>query len=187
MTGHDQAGQMKLMVFLHGTALMHSAARGVERPERVRQVREREPSVHDFAAYVPAEGVVEKLACWSAQGAEIVYLSSHRRPENVAADAEVVARHRFPAGRILAREPDESYGQVVARELPDVLIEDDCESIGAEEIAHPQVPMPVRSRVGSVIVPEMGGLAHLPDALDALRALAERDEPNVRGFTSSLE
>jgi hypothetical protein len=39
---------MKSMVFLHGTAIMHSEALGVDRAERVRHVRERHPNVRDF-------------------------------------------------------------------------------------------------------------------------------------------
>jgi hypothetical protein len=52
---------MKAGVFLHGTAIMHAAAAGVERDERVQQVRRREPSVRDFASYVSNSGIT----CWA--------------------------------------------------------------------------------------------------------------------------
>jgi hypothetical protein len=163
---------MKLIVFLHGTAIMHAAAAGSPRAERVQQVRDHEPSVREFAAYIPAEEVVEKLRHWREQGAEIVYLSSHRTEAGVADDEAVLERHRFPRGRVLCRGSGESYGDVVARELPDVLIEDDCESIGVAELASAQISDDVRRTVRSIVVAEFGGFAHLPDRLDELAVLS---------------
>jgi hypothetical protein len=46
---------------------------------------------------------------------------------------------------------------------PDVVVEDDCESIGAEQMAHRQLSPELRARIVNVVVPEFGGLAHLPD------------------------
>jgi hypothetical protein len=163
---------MKVVVFLHGTAIMHPAAAGCVREERVQQVRDLEPSVREFAAYLPAEQVVEKLRGWHEQGAEIAYLSSHRTGSDVAAEETVLERHHFPRGRVLFRRPGESYGDVVAREPPDILIEDDCESIGVTELAHRQISEDMRRRVRSIVVPEFGGFSHLPDSLEELAALA---------------
>jgi hypothetical protein len=161
---------MRLLVFLHGTALMHPGAVGRPREERVAQVRRgADPALHDYAAYVPVEGVVAKLQRWREQGARIDYLSSHRNPDDVAKDEVVLRKNGFPPGRVLARGPGESYGDVVGREPPDVLIEDDCESIGAGELTYPQIRPDLRARITSIVVPEFGGLDHLPDALDALR------------------
>jgi hypothetical protein len=161
---------MRLLVFLHGTTLMHPGAVGRTRSERVAQVRAgADPSLHDFLAYVPVEGVVAKLRLWHEQGARIEYLSSHRDPDDVANDTLVLEKHGFPPGRVLARKPGESYGDVAARAMPDVLIEDDCESIGAGEITYPQIHPHARARITSIVVPEFGGLDHLPDSPDELR------------------
>jgi len=164
---------MRLLIFLHGTAIMHAGAVGRARAERVAQVRTNaDPTLHDYAAYVPVDGVVTKLERWRQQGAQIDYLSSHRNPDDVAKDAFVLRKHGFPPGRILAREEGESYGDVAGREVPDILIEDDCESLdGADEITYPQIRAEVRARVKSIIVPEFGGIDHLPDSLEALRTL----------------
>jgi hypothetical protein len=161
---------MKLCLFLPGTAIMHASAQGVPRATRVQQARDRDPSVRNFAAYVPVEDVVPKLRRWRDQGAEIVYLSSQRTAGGVAADRSVLERHGFPAGRVLSRGPCQNYGDVVAGEAPDVLIEDDCESIGAEHIAYAQLSAAVRSRVTSIVVREFAGFTDLPDSLDALGA-----------------
>ncbi len=103
------------MVFPHGTAIMHAAAAGQPRAERVRQSRLGEPSVRDFASYLPAEAAVRKLAAWQRGGARICYLSSHRDAGSVALDRDVLARHGFPAGPVFFRQPGESYADVVRR------------------------------------------------------------------------
>ena len=154
---------MRLLVFLHGTVLMHAGGVGVPRAERVAQVRAHHPTVSDYGAYVPVGGAVAKLRRWQDAGAVVDYLSSHRNPNDVALDAVVLRTHGFPVGRVLARLPGESYGDVAGREAPDVLIEDDCESIGPGQITYPQISSTARARIKSIIVPEFGGIDHLPD------------------------
>jgi hypothetical protein len=164
---------MRLLIFLHGTAIMHPGAVGRTREERVAQVRTgADPALHDYAAYVPVDNAVAKLQHWREQGAKIDYLSSHRNPDDVAKDASVLQKYGFPSGRVLAREPGESYGEVAGREMPDILIEDDCESInGAGKITYPQIRPELRARIKSIIVPEFCGIDHLPDSLQALLTL----------------
>lgn len=169
---------MRLLVFLHGTALMHPGAVGRTRQERIAQVRAaQEPTLRDYDAYVPVGHVVAKLRRWQHQGAQIDYLSSHRNPEDVAKDAAVLRRYGFPPGRVLSRQPGQSYGQVAARELPDVLVEDDCQSIGAEQITYPQIRSDLRRRIKSIVVPEFGGIDHLPDSLQDLLAFNPQKPP----------
>jgi len=68
---------MKILIFLHGTVIMHESAEGKTREERVRQVLNSDSSVHDYISYIPVDNAVEKLKSWQSQGAEIIYLSSH--------------------------------------------------------------------------------------------------------------
>jgi hypothetical protein len=165
---------MRLLVFLHGTTIMHASGFGRSRAERVAQVRRHDPAVDDFAAYVPIGGAAAKLRRWSEHGASISYLSSHVQPAAVGLDANVIHEYGFPAGPILSRQPGEHYADVVAREGPDLLIEDDCESIGRHEVAHGQLPLRSRTKIGSIIVPEFGGIDHLPDTIEELVAAARR-------------
>ena len=170
-----RAQSMRLLVFLHGTTLMHASAAGRSREERIAQVREgTDTSLRNYGEYVPVGRAVEKLWGWEELGAHIEYLTSHRNPDDVAQDVAVLRRHGFPPGRVLARGPRQSYGDVVAREMPDLLIEDDCASIGTDEIAYSQVEPDLRSQVRSVIVPEFGGIDHLPDSLLELTSKAWR-------------
>lgn len=160
---------MRILVFLHGTTIMHRTALGHSREERVAQVKRREPSVADFAAYVPIGNAVEKLTRWQQYGAEMLYLSSHRKAESVAKDAAVLQRYGFPSGEILYRQPGESYADVARRARPDVLIEDDCESIGGEiEMTYPHLQPEERARITGIVVREFEGIDHLPDDPAAL-------------------
>lgn len=165
---------MKIMVFLHGTVIMHKSAVGRQREERVRQILDRrDQAIYDFGSYIPVDDAVRKLQAWGQQGAEIVYLSSHTAVELVEMDRDVLCRHRFPEGRIFFRQLGEHYADVVEGVLPDILIEDDCESIGGqEEMAYPHIRAELQARIQSVVVKEFGGIDHLPDDITALINLA---------------
>jgi hypothetical protein len=160
---------MKIMVFLHGTALMHRNALGRAREERVRQVIDGDESLHDFASYVPVGNVVRKLQTWRRQGAEILYLGSHRRVEDVEKDKIVLRKHGFPEGQIFFRQGGERYSDIAESVFPDILIEDDCESIGGEkEMTYPHIKPELKARIKSIVVKEFGGIDHLPDDISAL-------------------
>jgi hypothetical protein len=161
---------MRILVFLHGTTIMHPGAVGRTREERVVQARSGEdPTLADYDAYVPIGSAASKLRAWQERGARIEYLSSRFDP---ASDIAVLRRHGFPEGRVFVRGEGESYGDVVERASPDVLIEDDCESIGAAHIAHGQLRPERRAATRSIIVPEFGGVDHLPDSPPDLLSFA---------------
>jgi hypothetical protein len=167
---------MRILVFLHGTTVMHRAAVGHTREERVEQVQQRNPSVVDYAAYVPVGEAVAKLARWQREGAQICYLSSHRKPEDVAKDAAVLERFDFPAGEVLFRQPGESYADVARRAMPDVLIEDDCESIGGEvEMTYRHLQPDEQVHITGIVVREFEGIDQLPDTLVELRGARAED------------
>ena len=163
---------MKVAVFLHGTTIMHRSAVGRTREERVQQVQQGEASVRDFASYVPIGNAANKLHAWRMQGANLIYLSSHKRPEHVELDQIVLTTYDFPAGQVVFRSPGESYQDMAERVLPDVLIEDDCESIGGEqEMIFPHLRPAIQERIISIIVNEFEGINYLPDDLVALKSL----------------
>jgi hypothetical protein len=160
---------VKIMVFLHGTAIMHRNAVGQARKNRVHQVMIGEKSVRDFASYVPVGKAVSKLQRWRSQGARIVYLSSHRDAQEVKKDRSVLQQYGFPEGPVYYRRKDEQYADVAARILPDVLIEDDCESIGGEpHMTYPHLMPELQAGIKSVVVREFEGIDHLPDDIRLL-------------------
>jgi hypothetical protein len=137
---------------------------GWDRDERIQQVRRRDPSVADFASYIPTPGTAQKLAAWQRHGAAIVYLSSHRRRDGIRADTTVIRRYGFPPGPVHGRQEGEDYGPLVTRLGLDVLVEDDCESIGgAAQTCTAQLGSAGRQSVRCVVLPEFSGLTRLPD------------------------
>lgn len=164
---------VKIMVFLHGTIIMHRNALDQTREERVKQVIDGEDSVHDFATYIPVGNAVQKLRTWKKQGAEIVYLSSHKRDKEVEFDKAVLRDHGFPDGQVFFQHNEERYSEIAERVLPNILIEDDCESIGGEEnMTYPHIKPELKTRIKSVVVKEFGGIDYLPDDLPGLRNAA---------------
>ena len=156
---------VRVMVFLHGTAIMHTSAVSQPRAERVSQSRRRDASVLDFGAYVPTEDAVAKVHAWQRHGADICYLSSHTGAADVALDRAVLAGHGFVPGMVFFREPGETYADVARRADADVVVEDDCESIGGEgEMAYPHLQPEEQARITGIVVREFEGIDHLPDA-----------------------
>ncbi len=160
---------MKILVFTEGTIIMHKSAIAHSREEIVKQVERNEKSVHDFSAYIPIGNTVKKLEKWKAQGAEILYLTSITEQAEVGEIRKVLKRHRFPKGILLSRKKGEKYKDVVEKIMPDVLVEDDCESIGGEdEMCITHVKAGIKSRIKSIAVKEFGGIDQLPDRISEL-------------------
>ena len=158
------------MIFLHGTTIMHKNGLNRTREERVKQVLDGDESLYDFGAYIPVGNVVRKLQAWKQQGAEIVYLSSHMNKADVEKDKIVLRNYGFPDGPVFFRHGGERYNEIAERVLPDILIEDDCESIGGEKnMTYPHIKPELQIRITSVVVKEFGGIDHLPDDIFALR------------------
>src|SRR3989344_6069363 len=160
---------MKILIFLHGTLIMHKSAETKTCEERVKQVTNGEPSVHDYASYVPVGNAVEKLKSWQSQGTEILYLSSHETAEDVEKDKSVLEKYGFPKGQIFYRQNGESYKDIAEKIIPDVLIEDDCESIGGEkEMTITFVKSEIKQKIKSIIIKEFNGIDHLPDNVEEI-------------------
>ena len=148
---------------------MHKNAKGKSREERVQQVENKESSVLDYASYIPIGNAVEKLNSWQKQGAEILYLSSHETAQDVEKDRSVLEKYDFPKGQIFFRQNGETYKDIAEKIIPDVLIEDDCESIGGEkEMTITFVKPEVKQKIRSIVIKEFGGIENLPDDLKNL-------------------
>jgi len=79
---------------------MHKNAEGKTREEIVRQVLNKDESVHDYVSYIPVGNAVDKLKTWQKQGAEIMYLSSHETAEDIEKDKSVLEKYDFPKGLV---------------------------------------------------------------------------------------
>jgi hypothetical protein len=160
---------MRIVIFLQGTALMHSSGVGKTPRERIKQVKEGEASVGEYKSYVPVGKANEKTKKWHNQGAEILYLSSRRGETSKKEDREILNRYNFPPGDVFCRGFFESYAKIVERMMPDILIEDDCESIGGEfQMTYPHIKPEKKKLIRSVVVKEFSGIDNLPDDISKL-------------------
>lgn len=169
---------------------MHGNAKGVSRDEVVRQskqagiqqeertlsygmksLKKAEPgSPYDFASYIPVGHAVEKLINWKRQGAVILYLTSRRIKIEIEAIRTVLKKYNFPdANNLYFRQQGEDYKDVAERLMPDIIVEDDCESIGGEiEMTYPHIRENLKKKIKSIVVKEFGGINHLSDNLSDL-------------------
>ena len=150
---------------------MHKDGKGLARESIVKQVMEGDTSIHDYSQYIPVGNAARKLQQWKAQGARTCYLSSHKNAKDVEMDRFVLKRYAFPDGQIFYRRNKEGYKDVVERirPLPDVIVEDDCESIGGEgEMVYPNLKPELKNKIRSIVVKEFEGIDDIPDQVSEL-------------------
>jgi hypothetical protein len=160
---------MKILIFTEGTIIMHQSAAGLTRDEIIKQVQNHQEGIHDYASFIPIGNSVRKLNNWAKEGAEIIYLTSRKKPGEVRNIQRVLSTHGFPEGRLMFRQGKQAYQDIAEAVLPNVLVEDDCESIGgAAQMTITNVDAAIKRRIKSVVVREFGGIDRLPDKIDSL-------------------
>ncbi len=166
---------MRILVFTEGTLFIGADDVNRSREQRIQAVKDTLARLAagipiDYSAEVPAGNAVEKLLTWRRQGAEIMYLTSRTLPDEIEDIRSVLRKFGFPEGELFFCQEGEAYKDVAERVLPDVIVEDDCESIGGEvEMTYPRIRPDIQARIKSIVVPEAGGIDHLPDDLALLR------------------
>lgn len=160
---------MKILVFTEGTITMHKSALGHTRKEIIKQAINKEVPIKNFKDYIPIGKAVEKLGSWKKQGAEIIYLTSRRKSSEIKNVQNTLNKFKFPRGKLFFRKEKEEYKDVAERIMPDILIEDDCESIGGEkEMTITYIKPKIKNKIKSIVVKEFGGIDHLQDSLKNL-------------------
>lgn len=169
---------------------MHGNARGVSRDEAVRQsklagIQQEERTLsydtkslkttdtgspYDSSSYIPVGHAAEKLLSWKKQGAEIYYLTSRRIKEEVETIRTILKKYNFPdSNNLYFRHQGEDYKDVAERLSPNIIVEDDCESIGGEvEMTYPHIRPDLKAKIKPIIVKEFEGINHLSDNLSNL-------------------
>jgi hypothetical protein len=123
-----------------------------------------EGTIIRYTLKIPSGNAPAKLQNWKRQGAEIAYLTSRTKPDEIGMVKHLLEQYDFPQGELFYRREGEGYKDVAERILPDLLIEDDCESIGGEvEMTYPHIKPEPKARIKSIVVKEGGGIDHLPD------------------------
>ena len=172
---------MKVLIFLHGTIIMHASGKNKKPSERIDQVLdEKDKTIYDFDKYIPIENASETLNKWVENGIEIIYMSFHKEEINIKKDIEVLNKYNFPIATVLYRSRNQGYKDIVKNELPDIIIEDNCESIGKwienkykflpnifvrylkiREMVYPNLPKAIKKDIQSIIVEEFKGIDDL--------------------------
>lgn len=166
---------MKILIFTEGTILMHASAVGKTREEIVLQsknpIKRLKDGILDYAKYIPVLSAASKIKKWKKNGAEIFYLSSRRTKDELEAIKGVLLKYGFPDRQnLLFRKQGEEYKDVAEKLVPDILVEDDCESIGGEkEMTYTHISPEIKNIIHSILVPEFGGIDHLPDDIGDLK------------------
>lgn len=155
---------------MEGTIIMHKTAFGISRQKIIKQVKEKDPSVHDYLLYIPIGNAVSKIQKWKNQGAEIIYLTSRKEQNEIEDIKKILQKYNFPEGELAYRKENEEYKDVAERILPDILIEDDCESIGGEkEMTITRVKSEIKQKIKPIVIEEFCGIDHLFDDINLLK------------------
>lgn len=126
-------------------------------------------SLYNHKAYIPIGNAVNIIKAWENQGANIVYCTS--RKKNQANDiAALLNKYGFVGSYVVSRDSKESYANIVEILRPNILIEDDCKSIGgAWQMCITNVRKEIKDTIVSIVVPEFKGIDDLPDDLEQLK------------------
>lgn len=88
-----------------------------------------------------------------------IYLCSYVRRSRYKFIRSIIDFYGMKYTAILCRKNGEQYGEIVERLKPDILIEDDCASIGGlKKCCITGVKEDIKAKIKSVIVPEFGGI-----------------------------
>lgn len=149
---------------------MHKSTTGLTREQIVTQVIDgKDPSLHDWKHYIPIGNGACKVGLWKKQGAEIFYLTSRTKRTDVEAISHVLQKYRFPSGQLLYRKDRQQYKDVAEKVFPDIIVEDDCNSIGGEdEMTYAHIRPELKRRIRLVKVKEFEGIDHLPEDIHIL-------------------
>ncbi len=86
----------------------------------------------NYGLKIPCGNAPAKVHSWKNQGADIAYLTSRTKPDEIEIVRHLLQEFNFPRGELFYRREGEEYKDVAERVLPDALVEDDCASIGGE-------------------------------------------------------
>lgn len=118
-------------------------------------------TLYNHDSYIPIGSAVEIIQTWQRQGANIVYCTS-RKKKQADEMAKLLMHHGFSGNYLVARESRESYADMVEVLQPDILIEDDCKSIGgAWQMCITKVKPELKKRIKHISVPEFKGIDNL--------------------------
>lgn len=149
---NSHSSKMKIMIFAEGTIL---------KPKSLL-------SRYNHRTYIPIGNAVSLIETWYQQNAEILYCTS-RKAKQAEEIAQLLKRYRFAGSKLYFREKKQKYKDIIEGVRPDILIEDDCRSIGGSwQMCITHVAPKIKDSIKSIIVKEFKGLDHLSSSVQNL-------------------
>jgi len=128
-------------------------------------------ALYNHNAYIPIGNAVKIIESWQQQGVNIVFCTSRKKRQ--ADDIAILLKRFGFTGNFLAtREDKESYKDIVETLQPDILIEDNCKSIGGTwQMCITKVKPEIKEKILSIIVTEFSGIDNLPTDIEGLKEI----------------
>lgn len=134
----------KIMIFVEGTILKPKHNNIISRI-----------CINSYIPIGKAKNILDK---WQEQGYEVIYLTSlkGRKAMKMAQHLDELG---FNGSMVGYRQKNQDYATLIKEELPDILIEDTCQSIGGEKnMCYNQLPDKLKKEVKHIIVEEFEGI-----------------------------
>jgi hypothetical protein len=148
----DFSGAKRVMIFAEGTILKPKSWL----------------CLYNHNSYIPIGKAVDIIKDWQQQGADIIYCTS-RRGKQAKNIAKLLLKYGFVGSKLYYREKAQNYKNIVETVRPDVLIEDNCMSIGGSwQMCITHVEPQIRNTIKSIVVKEFMGIDCLPHDLQKL-------------------
>lgn len=126
--------------------------------------------LYNHNAYIPIGNAAAITDSWRQQGANIIYCTSrkNRQAEDIA---HLLKKYGFTGAFLAVRESGDKYKDIVETLQPDILIEDDCKSIGgAWQMCITRTAPEIKKRIKSIVVPDFKGIDNLPTDVKQLQS-----------------
>lgn len=108
--------------------------------------------------YVPIGNAKEIIKNWQEQGYEIIYLTSQKGRKAMGM-ARRLDELGFVGSMVGYRQTRQDYATLIKEEQPDILIEDDCKSIGGEKhMCITQLNDELKKSLKHIVVEEFKGI-----------------------------
>lgn len=118
-------------------------------------------TLYNHHLYTPIGNAVDIIKEWQRKGANIIYCTSRKKKQ--ADDmAKLLKKHGFVGTFLIAREAGENYADIVEALKPNILIEDDCKSIGGTwQMCITKVKPELKAQIKHIVVPEFKGIDNI--------------------------
>lgn len=125
--------------------------------------------IFNFKKYIPIGDCINKIRHWKDDGWEITYLTSRKSVKQVNEIRDILKKFNFPGNLLYYRGVREKYKDIAENLFPDILIEDDCKSIGGKwQMTITYINNDIKDKIKSIVVKEFRGIDHLPDNVNEL-------------------